>query len=75
MLLRFQNTSMGLRRLTSKNYRTTSKISKTMELMEELGTFYVAPYTMGKDSRPKLIDVESLKVQFKAFKYFAFKER
>ena len=30
---------------------------------------------MGKDSRPTLIDAESLKVQFKAFKYFAFKER
>ena len=44
-------------------------------LMEELGTFYGAPYTMDKDSRPKLINVESLKVQFKAFKYFAFKER
>ena len=43
--------------------------------MEGLGTFYGAPYTMSKDSRPKLIDVESLKVQFKAFKYFAFKER
>ena len=41
----------------------------------KLGTCYGAPYTMGKDSRPKLIDVESLKVQFKAFKYFAFKER
>ena len=44
-------------------------------LVEELGRFYGAPYTMDKDSRPKLIDVESLKVQFKAFKYFAFKER
>ena len=43
--------------------------------MEELGTFYGSPYTMDKDSLPKFIDVKSLKVQFKAFKYFAFKER
>ena len=44
------------------------------DLMEELGNFYGAPYVISeRDFHTKVIDSESLKVQFTVFKRFALK--